>query len=317
MRSRNKAAVAVFTGMVLAGLSAPTPASAFSILASSTKNSGDRGAIIEVDPTTGVRTVFGDPTPGSEGLTSLEFDGSRNLWGTTINGFNTTSRLLQINASTGALVNDVGLIHTNTGDVAGSSLSIGDLAYDATTDRMFAVTANTSDPFGGGDLYTIDTGTGLATFIAQITIDNPNDADPAFAHDYSAGGLAFKADGSLWFTGYDITEGAFGTNMLFELDSSTGLELSRVELDRNITIFHGLGVNPYTQELYATEANNGSFTTGGIYHIALDGTTTLVSGDTLDGNTLSDIVFVSEPGTLAVLGLGIAGMAFYRRRRAG
>ncbi len=201
--------------------------------------------------------------------------------------------------------------------MSGSSLSIGDLAYDATTDRMFAVTTNTSDPVGGGDLYTVDTGSGLATFVAQITLDNPNDAAGPFAHSYSSGGLAFKADGSLWFTGYDITEGPFGTNMLFEIDASSGLELSRVELDRNIAIFHGLGVNPYTQELYATEASSGSPGVGGIYHVALDGTTTLVSADTLDGNRFSDIVFISEPGAMAVLALGFAGMTFFRRRRAG
>ena len=310
--------IIALAGTFSAGTAMLGMAEAGSIIASTTKRSADRGAVVTVAPATGARTLVGDPTAGTEGLTGLELDGGANLWGTTIDGFMTTSRLLQINPTTGALINDVGFVHTDANDVSGSSLSIGDLAYNPTNGTMYAVTANTSHITGGGDLYTVDTGTGLASFVAQITIDNPDDTDPAFAHDYSTGGLAFRADGSLWFTGYDVTvnPGAGGQNFLFEIDPLTGLELFRVEVSKNDTIFHGLGVRPEDQEFFATEANPGSGGLGGLYHIGIDGTATLVSADTVDGNTLSDVVFIPEPGALAILGAGLIGLFVTRRRRA-
>ena len=83
----------------------------------------------------------------------------------------------------------------------------------------------------GGDIYTIDTGTGLATFVSTTIWD-------------TNAGIAFDTSGTFYALGYAPAVGPAGTNMLFTLDTTTGAELSRVTVDLNDFIFVGLIVNP-------------------------------------------------------------------------
>jgi hypothetical protein len=115
--------------------------------------------------------TVGNPTT-SGGITGLAFDNSTgtsgSLWGSQGFGFNTTSTLIKINPNTGALINDVSAIHTNAGDVAGSSISIDDLAFNSTNNTLYAITSDAAAPGGPVDgIYTVHTGTGLATLSAR------------------------------------------------------------------------------------------------------------------------------------------------------
>ena len=108
-------------------------------------NRGDILAIDQIDAT--IYSTLGNPTTNT-GITGLGFDNSGALWGSTLAGQATTSTLIQINPDNSSLVNTVGSIHTNSGDVAGSSVSIGDLAYNTVTGTLFGITSNAVEHMG-------------------------------------------------------------------------------------------------------------------------------------------------------------------------
>ena len=123
------ASIAALSGTILAGSAAIGTASAVTLFGSvefgSGSNRGDILAIDQIDATN--YSTIGNPTTNT-GITGLGFDNSGALWGSTLAGQATTSTLIQINPDNSSLVNTVGSIHTNSGDVAGSSVSIGNLA---------------------------------------------------------------------------------------------------------------------------------------------------------------------------------------------
>ena len=256
-----------------------------------------RGDILIVDQTdANIASTLGNAVSGS-GITGIDFDNSDVLWGSTISGQGTTSTLISIDPTTGSATGTAGPIHTNSGDVLGSALSIGDLAYDSTTSTMFGITSNAAFNGAGGDIYTIDLGTGLASFIGSTIWG-------------TSAGLAFDGAGTLYALGYDPAVGPFGTNMLFTLSTSDATELSRLTVSNNDLIFDGLGINSVTGAIYATQGS-----TGDVYTV--DGTTGAMAliGNPSNGK-MSDLAFrVPEPGTLAVMGLGLVGLVIMRRRR--
>ena len=224
---------------------------------------------------------------------------------TTLEGLGNASGLIQINASTGALITDVGAIHTDAANVAGSGISIGDLAFDKTTNRLFGIESQDKDGVSGGNIYTIDLGTGLATFVGATIWG-------------TTAGTAFDEKGTLYALGWDPNVGDFGTNMLFTLDTSDASELTRVTVSLNDFIFSGLGIDPATGTIYANEDDYfaGGTGTGNIY------TVDKVTGEmTFTGKppgVVSDIAFrVPEPSTLAIMALCVVGLGVARRRRIG
>jgi len=124
-------------------------------------------------------------------------------------------------------------------------VSIGDLAYNTVTGTLFGITSNAQSSTWGGDIYTIDTGTGLATFVSTTIWD-------------TNAGIAFDTSGTFYALGYAPAVGPAGTNMLFTLDTTTGAKLSRVTVDLNDFIFVGLIVNPETDEIFTGERFTGS-----------------------------------------------------------
>ena len=313
-RLSNLAATATIAGFMIAALTVSDTASALQLYGSVGNGSGsNRGDIISINPSfTNSYSTVGNPTT-TGGITGLAFDNSvrpsGSLWGSQGFGFNTTSTLIEIDPDDGSLINDVGAIHTDASDVAGSAISIGDLAFNSKDGKLYAITSDAAAPGGPTDgIYTVDTGTGLATLVGKTIWD-------------TTAGIDFDSNGTLYALGFDPEVGPFGTNMLFTYDLDNLifdgtdplllLDSTRVTVDINDYIFSGLGINPLTNEIYASESR-----TGNIYKVdPITGARDFTGMPT--GAFVSDLTFrVAEPGTLAVMGLGLLGLIVIRRRRA-
>ena len=236
--------------------------------------------------TTGAGTFVGDPvTPG--GLTGIAFNSVGNLFGSTIAG--SSSQLVQIDPTSGTLISTVGSI----------GMSIGDLAFQPTTNVLYGIRSRTDGAGSAGYLYTIDTTTGAATFIGDTGTGN-------------AGGLAFAPDGTLYLTGGTTPtvpptgNDPTGPFALYTLNPLTGAVISSVSL----TQFHdGLGISP-SGTLFATSvgADMSVFTinpsTG--LETSIGSTTPWLASDL-------DFTTVPEPTAMTLLALG--GLAVMRRKR--
>ena len=266
---------------------------------------GDAGEIVTLDQSNiGLSSLVGN-AGGGVGLTGIDFDGQGNMWGSTLGGLGSFSNLIQIDPGTGAVVGNVGPIHTNAANVNGSVISIGDLAYDRTTNRLYGIESLDHDGVSGGNIYTIDLGTGLASLIGATIWG-------------ATGGLAFDSAGTLYALGYDPNVGPFGTNMLFTLDPNDASEITRVTVSQNDFLFSGLGINPLTGQIYATEDDYfGTGTgTGNVYLV--DPNTGLMTYLGTPSGVVSDIAFrVPEPSMLALMAVAVVGLGVARRRRAG
>lgn len=278
------------------------------------RSGSDRGEIVTLNQgNPSVSTSVGTPAIGAQGITGLDFDNSGSLWGTTLGApgvygetFGPVSSLVQIDPDTGALINDIGPIHTNASDVSGSSISIGDLAYDKTTGTLYGIESNDHFINVGGGIYTIDLGTGLATFVGATIWG-------------TAVGIAFDDAGTLYALGWDPYVGPYGTNMLFTLDKTDASELSRVTVSQNDYIFSGLGINPLTNEIYAIE--DDQFSSGNAIYV-VDPLTGLMTYAGTPSGVASDIAFrvtqpIPAPSALALFALAVVSLGVARRRRAG
>jgi hypothetical protein len=319
---------AAVAGIMLAALTGSESASALQLYGSvAVGPPATRGTIVGINPSyTNSSFTIGDPTARG-GLTGLAFDNSMpgpsgSLWGSQAFGLGSTSRLIEIDPDDGSLITDVGAFHTDPNDVEGSDMSIGDLAFNPVDGKLYAITsdqANPADPGPVDGIYTVDTGTGLATLVGKTIWD-------------TVAGIAFDSNGTLYALGFDPEVGPFGTNMLFTFDLNNLIfddtnpdgprdplnpdpllliDNTRVTVDVNDYIFNGLGINPLTNQIYATEA-----ITGDVYTV--DPVTGAMTYNGTPGPGLvSDLTFrVAEPGTLAVMGLGLLALLYTRRRRA-
>ena len=284
----------------------PGAASALTLYGSVGNGSGpNRADIIRIDQSDASANVVGNPTT-SGGITGIDFDNDGNLWGSTLSGLGSTSTLIQINPLNGSLVSTIGSITAADGADAGSNLSIGDLAYNRATDTLFGITSNAASPTSGGDIYTIDTGTGMASFVGKTIWD-------------TNAGITFDDKGQLLALGYDPDVGPFGTNMLFMLDTTDGSEIDRLTVSLNDFIFPGLGYDESTGNIVAVERFTGNLynldATTGVGSLSGTGAMTLIG---MPENTfVSDVAFrVSAPAGVAILALGLISLAYSRRRRA-
>lgn len=245
------------------------------------------GAVITVDQTNGSGTLVGNPSsPG--GLTGITFDSLGQLWGSTIDGpaGGRVSDIAQINPDTGALISSAAITRSSDGAV----ISIGDLAYQSSTGTIFGIGSNSATVSTGGELFTIDTGTGLATLVGNTMQSR-------------GGGIAFAPNGTLYFLEF---------NELHTLDALTGGVLTTVNL--STPIGEGLAVRSDGTLFGTAPGSMGD----GIFTIdPLTGLVTTV-GTTGIGAT-SDLAFrpmaVAEPGTLAIFGLGLLGLGLASRKR--
>ncbi len=245
------------------------------------------GGLLRISDVNGSGVLIGNPV-GPLGLNGISFNGAGQLFGSTIAGGGSTSTLVQIDPGTGGLINTVGSITD-----AGNPISIGDLAFQPGTGVLFGVRSNTDGAGSGGFLYTINTATGVATFVGDTG-------------GGAGGGIAFAPDGTLYQTGYNSSFDFTSLNVINSADAS---RVSTVAVN---TYFDGLAVR----------ADGTLFASGGgpIEDIfVIDPITGGVTSIGLTGaGAASDLAFlaaVPEPSTFVLIGLGVAGAWGYRWRR--
>jgi WD40 repeat protein len=269
----------------------------------------------------GGTTLVGDAynTPDDGYLLGLDFAPDGSLFASTCDtGYcpEGESRLLEIDPTTGTST-EIGLIHDTT-----DNLNIYDLAFQPGTGLLYGI----SDFLGSSCfacLYTIDTATAEATLVG----------DPGI---YAAGGLAFAPDGTLYLTTVYPTVGSYLD--LYVLDPSTGAVVSREDVvleqqfyqsggGQNFLItsspFQGLAVAP-DGTLVSSGENGITVLYERVFDTVKDPTGTPISGPQWvwrvlgdSGENVTDLAFqpVPEPGTFALLAVGLLGLARRRRRR--
>jgi outer membrane protein assembly factor BamB len=183
-----------------------------------------------VSQTTGAVTIVGQPA-GVVRISGLAFDSTGTLFASTLipaGGFPPpsgprTSELITINPLTGALVTS----NPITIGVGGPLLAIADLSVQPGTNTLFGVT-NPDGPNGGpGDLYTINSHSGVATLVGNT------------GHFFNS--IAFAPNGTLYLAAENL--GAMGpdatTTQLDIINPATGATLSSVP---TLDFFGALGV---------------------------------------------------------------------------
>ena len=203
----------------------------------------------------------------------------------------------------------------------GGSLFVADISlntverYDASTGAFIStfVTSGSGDLsrprdliFGpDGNLYVSSPGDGPTGNNLQSVLRYNGTTGAfmgAFATGVDARGLRFGPDGNLYVASYDNSE-------VLEFDGSTG---AFIKVFASGGALHGpVGVlfGPDDQ-MYVSSFNNSEI-------LQYDGSTgafiaTIAMGDGLNGPRLMTI---PEPGTIALLGVGLAGLGFGRRKR--
>jgi DNA-binding beta-propeller fold protein YncE len=229
--------------------------------------------------TPGTRTIIA--APDGAGIFGLTF----NLAGTTLYGVNDDTKTLEtINTSTGART----VVATLSGIAAGHILS--GLSINPLTGAMFLSTTNVSV----SNLYTIDPTTGVATLVGATGIAGLID-------------IAFSPSGNLFAT--DIVRDA-----LFSLNPATGAGTFIGALGLALNFAQGMDFDFSTGILYAA-----LYTGGGNAQWATINTATGAATSLFAINREMEIAIarssVPEPGTLALLGLGLAGLAAASRRK--
>jgi len=148
-------------------------------------------------------------------------------------------------------------------------ISIGDLAFQPGTGTLFGVHSNTDGAGGGGQLYTINTSTGAATFVGN-TGGGAN------------GGIAFAPNGTFYQTGYNSNFDFTSLNVINPADAG---RISTVAIN---TYYDGLGVRS-DGTIFATPGNSD-----GIFTIdPFTGAATSI-GNTGVGSP-SDLAFLAAP----------------------
>lgn len=244
---------------------------------------GAVGAVGIVDQTNGAFSIIGDPTPGDEALTGIDFNSIGQLFGV-VNASRSRnpSVLIRINPSIGALDATIGTV---TDSVSMAGLRIVDLAFQPGSDVLFGIAQT-------GRLYRINTTTAVATLVGDTGLTGSL-------------GLAFAPNGTLYLT---------SDRTLAQVDPSTGLPVSQMQMmfgsiDGNECV-DGLAVRPSDGLLFGTACDSDS----SVYRIdPITGVVTRIGPASSDEDPdTSDLAFFRPVPPVAAVpvasGRGVAGI---------
>jgi hypothetical protein len=260
-------------------------------------DSTNDGALGIIDQTTGVVTIVGHPS-GVTRISGLAFDLNGNLYGATQGSFPfppvtppSPSALIQINPTTGALINDIGNI-----TASGVPINISDLTVQPGTGILFGIRGPNDGNNGQGLLYTINKTTGVATLVGDT-------------HSFFDS-IAFGPNGMLYLSAADL-DFTTGNQINFRLETLNPTNAAMLTTVAATQFYGALGVRPTDGVIFAGNGDQGQLFT-------LNATT---GAQTLIGSTgrnfVGDIDFLTpEPGTFILLSLGALGLYAIRHRRA-
>ena len=230
---------------------------------------------------------------GSTGLSllgGLEFAPNGTLYGITAG--NGSLYTINPNNAAATLVGGLGLGFNFEGGLA---FSPGGVAYGVNEGSN-----------GAPNLFTIDLNSGAATIVGQM----------GTGHDIN--GLAWRSDGML--VGIDDN-----TSSLVTIDPSTASIANLYDLGFSVGGIGGMTTDPLSGISYfatgITVNNNNVLGTNGLYSFDLySGANSFLgnfNGSDQSGiSGLAAVGTVPEPGTLGLIGLGLTGLTFWRRKRS-
>ena len=270
----------------------------------------NNGWLVTIDQTTGAVIPVGHPA-GVARLSGIAFAGSDILYGTTLGGGGfpdtpsppNSSRLIEINPNTGALVVDFGLI-----TVGGSGISIADLAIQPGSGVLYGIESREAagglgPPFG--NLYTINRTSAVATLVGSTGLENAS--------------IAFAPDGTLYVASAavnpDDPSGPLIDMQVGTLDPATGKVLTTVPTS---LFYTALTFDSSHQLLVGGTGSGNSLVSGDIFSIdpATGNQVAHISDTGLD--FIGDLDFrpVPESLSLTLVGLGMLAILTHQGFRS-